>query len=92
MFADSGNAFDLLSFRATRGSSTVSRSPFEREGARIQSDLDYFRGRAREEIDASLSAQSTVARKAHLELAHRYSERAEAIERSGWPYRDPSQG
>jgi hypothetical protein len=66
--------------------------PFEPEGERMQSDLDYFRGRAREEIDASLSAQSTVARKAHLELAHRYSELAEAIERSGWPYRDPSQG
>ena len=66
--------------------------PLEPEGERMQSDLDYFRGRAREEIDASLSAQSTVARKAHLELAHRYSELAEAIERSGWPYRDPSQG
>lgn len=56
----------------------------------MQSDLDYFRGRAQEEIDASLSAESTVARKAHLELAHRYSELADALERSAWPQRDPS--
>jgi hypothetical protein len=48
----------------------------------VQSDLDYFRGRAQEEIDASLSADSTAARKAHLELAHRYSELAEAIDHS----------
>lgn len=48
----------------------------------MQSDFDYFRGRAQEEIDASLAADSTVARKAHLELAHRYSELADAIEES----------
>jgi len=56
----------------------------------LQSDLDYFRGRAQEEIDASLSAESTVARKAHLDLAHRYSELADAIERSAHPQRDAS--
>lgn len=43
------------------------------------SDLDYFRARAQDEIDASLSAESTAAREAHLELAHRYSELVEAI-------------
>lgn len=50
----------------------------------MQSDIEYFRGRAQEEIDASLAAHSTVARKAHLELAHRYSELADTIERSAF--------
>ena len=48
----------------------------------VQSDFEYFRGRAQEEIDASLAAESTSARKAHLELAHRYTELATAIEES----------
>lgn len=48
----------------------------------MQSDLQYFRIRAQEEIDASMSAQSTSARKAHLELAQRYTEIADAIEES----------
>jgi hypothetical protein len=46
----------------------------------VQSDLEYFRQRAQEEIDASLAAESTPARKAHLELAQRYTELADAIE------------
>jgi len=56
----------------------------------LQSDQDYFRGRAQEEIDASLSAESTPARKAHLELAHRYTELADAIERSALAQRSPT--
>lgn len=48
----------------------------------MQSDLEYFRGRAQEEIDASMAARTTAARKAHLELAHRYCELADAIEQS----------
>jgi hypothetical protein len=48
----------------------------------VQSDLEYFRGRAQDEIDASLAAESTAARKAHLELAHRYRELADAIEQT----------
>ena len=51
----------------------------------MQSDVDYFRGRAQEEIDASLSASSTPAREAHLELAHRYTELAELIEQAARP-------
>ena len=46
----------------------------------MQSDLDYFRGRAQEEIDASLVAESTAGRRAHLDLARRYTELADAIE------------
>jgi hypothetical protein len=48
----------------------------------VQSDSDYFRGRAQEELDASITAKSTAARKAHLELAHRYTDLAAAIDKS----------
>ena len=47
----------------------------------MQSDAAYFRRRAQEEIDAAMAAKSISARKAHLELAQRYGEFAEAIER-----------
>lgn len=85
------NAFYLLSRRATQGSLTPSKAASQQEREKpVQSDLDYFRGRAQEEIDASLSADSTAARKAHLELAHRYSELAEAIEQSCRHSAEPS--
>lgn len=48
----------------------------------MQSDMEYFRGRAQEEIDASMAANSSAARTAHLELARRYHELADALEQS----------
>lgn len=56
--------------------------PSNRQDTAVQSDLEYFRGRAQDEIDASLAAESTPARQAHLELAYRYAELADAIEQS----------
>ena len=46
----------------------------------MQSDAVYFRARARDEIDAAMAAKRTPARKAHLELAQRYVQLADAIE------------
>jgi hypothetical protein len=47
----------------------------------MKDDAVYYRSRAQDEIDASMAAESTAARRAHLELAHRYRELADALER-----------
>jgi hypothetical protein len=48
--------------------------------AQVQDDATYYRTRAQEEIDAAMAADSTSARRAHLELAQRYEELALALE------------
>ena len=46
----------------------------------MQDDAAYYRTRAQQEIDAAMAAEPTSARKAHLELAQRYEELANALE------------
>ena len=46
----------------------------------MEQDAAYFRGRAQEEIDASMAADSSSARRAHLELAERYRRQAHDLE------------
>lgn len=47
----------------------------------MQDDAAYYRTRAQQEIDAAMVAEPTAARKAHLQLAERYRELADAIDR-----------
>lgn len=47
----------------------------------MQDDAAYYRTRAQQEIDAAMVAEPTAARTAHLQLAERYRELAEAIDR-----------
>ena len=46
----------------------------------MQDDAAYHRMRAQEEIGAAMEADSTAARKAHLELAQRYADLADAMD------------
>ena len=47
----------------------------------MQDDAAYYRQRAQEEINAAMEADSTAARKAHIELAQRYGDLAESIDK-----------
>jgi hypothetical protein len=47
----------------------------------VRDNSVYYRKRAREEIEAAMAADSTSARKAHLELAQNYADLAEALEK-----------
>ena len=46
----------------------------------MQDDAAYYRARAQQEIDAAMAAEPTSARRAHLQLAERYRELADAID------------
>jgi hypothetical protein len=46
-------------------------------------DVAYFNSRALEELEAAERAENANARAAHLELAARYKDLAEAIDRHG---------
>jgi hypothetical protein len=75
----------LLSESCQLAQSTVHRSPLEscyqRWGLRkVQDDAVYYRTRAQQEIEAAIAADPTSARQAHLELAQRYEELANALE------------
>ena len=62
----------------------------------MQDDAAYYRKRAQEEVEAAMTADRTAARKAHLELAERYSDLADAMEKrdrdtvTSFPERSPS--
>jgi hypothetical protein len=45
----------------------------------MEADFTYFRRRAREEREAAMKAPHAGARQAHVEMADRYDELAEAI-------------
>lgn len=47
----------------------------------MEDEAVYYRRRAQDELDAAMAAEATVAQKAHLELAERYRELAEALDR-----------
>jgi len=49
------------------------------EGSLAESDVEYFQRRAREERAAAKRAADVRAQQAHVELAERYEEVAEAI-------------
>lgn len=51
------------------------------EGPPVQDDAAYYRARAQQEIDAAMVAEPTAARTAHLQLAERYRELADALDR-----------
>lgn len=44
-----------------------------------RNDYDYFRRRERDERDRAERAQDQTARRAHLDMAERYAERARAM-------------
>jgi len=47
----------------------------------MQDDAAYYRTRTQEEIGAATTARTTASRKAHLELAQRYQELADALDK-----------
>ena len=48
-------------------------------GAGMEADFTYFRRRAQEEREAAIKAPHPAARHAHIEMAERYDEFANAI-------------
>jgi hypothetical protein len=73
----------MLSARASRSSPPENKTLPEQQvegSADVQDEANYYRRRSQEEIDAAMAAQSSAARKAHLELATRYKELAVAMD------------
>ena len=55
----------------------------------MKPDTVYFRTRAQEEFSAAAAACSTSARNAHVELAHRYGDLAEALQQCDPQFQRP---